>query len=185
MWRCEKRRVGWFGWGGVLSIGSFVFKSVCVVIHPPSHRDRFPCHTHIYTLPQRGPYHGKTYPDSLTYEPEESEVWRTHEVCGCGLLGKRSRPFGTDGRVVPFPFPVGNQHPQKIQQQKQLQRVYREQSRFWTTGKRRALQRWLLTALLGVLIGCIGVGMTYATGRLVGYKFRSVTGALSVWAFDW
>ena len=64
-----------------------------------------------------------------------------------------------------------------IKRQKQLQRVYREQSRFWTTGKRRALKRWLLTALLGVLIGCIGVGMTYATGRLVGYKFRTVTGA--------
>ncbi|EKU22376.1 hypothetical protein NGA_0468300, partial [Nannochloropsis gaditana CCMP526] len=29
---------------------------------------------------ERGPYHGKSYPDSLTYEPEDSEVWRTHEV---------------------------------------------------------------------------------------------------------
>lgn len=54
--------------------------------------------------------------------------------------------------------------------------MYREQSRFWTTGKQRALKRWLLTALIGVLIGCLGVGMTYATGRLVRYKFRVVTG---------
>lgn len=25
-------------------------------------------------------YGGKTFPDSHTYEPEESEVWRAHEV---------------------------------------------------------------------------------------------------------
>lgn len=58
----------------------------------------------------------------------------------------------------------------------QVQRVYREQSRFWTTGKQRAMKRWLLTALLGVLIGCLGVGMTYVTSRLVRHKFRTVTG---------
>ncbi len=92
----------------------------------------------------------------------------------------------------------------------ELQRVYREQSQFWTTGKKRysgwvggwmgggrkggsnlllypptyppifsiyrAAKRWLLTALTGVLIGLLGVGMTVATQRLVRFKFQTVTG---------
>lgn len=89
-----------------------------------------------------------------------------------------TRPFTVctpPSNPPPRPAPPKN-NTQRMKTNQQLQRVYREQSRFWTTGKQRALKRWLLTAAIGVLIGCLGVGMTYATGRLVRYKFRAVTG---------
>lgn len=38
-----------------------------------------------------------------------------------------------------------------------------------------AVKRWLLTALTGVLIGLLGVAMTYTTQRLVRFKLGTVT----------
>jgi hypothetical protein len=65
----------------------------------------------------------------------------------------------------------------------QNQRVFRDQSHFWTTGKRRAVKRWILTFLIGLLTGVIGVAVTFATRALTDYKFRVVTG--EGWAADW
>lgn len=58
------------------------------------------------------------------------------------------------------------------------QQHFRNRGQWWTTGKRRALKRWLLTFLVGVCQACIAYFCNMAARNLNARKFDHVNGLL-------
>jgi hypothetical protein len=51
---------------------------------------------------------------------------------------------------------------------------FRNRGQWWTTGKKRALKRWVLTFIIGVLQGVIAMGCNFLSRSLITYKFDHV-----------
>jgi len=76
-------------------------------------------------------------PESLQYEPDESQVYHHHN----------------------------------------LQRRFEEEGVFWTFGRKRALKRWILTFVIGVLTGVVGYLATLLSQTMCDLKF-SITNSM-------
>jgi hypothetical protein len=51
---------------------------------------------------------------------------------------------------------------------------FRNRGQWWTTGKKRALKRWVLTFIIGVLQAVIAMGCNFLSRSLINYKFNHV-----------
>jgi Voltage gated chloride channel len=57
---------------------------------------------------------------------------------------------------------------------------FRNRGQWWTTGKKRALQRWVLTFIIGVLQAFVATGCNFLTRSLISHKYTHVY-ELLVW----
>jgi|AntAceMinimDraft_5_1070358.scaffolds.fasta_scaffold134029_1 hypothetical protein len=53
-------------------------------------------------------------------------------------------------------------------------RLFTDKGKFWTTGKRRGLTRWVLTFAIGLATALVALSITYATHQLTVFKFNVV-----------
>jgi hypothetical protein len=51
--------------------------------------------------------------------------------------------------------------------------LFRDRGKFWTSGKKRGLLRWLVTVAIGMITAFATVVITYFTGILISLKFEA------------
>jgi hypothetical protein len=55
----------------------------------------------------------------------------------------------------------------------QVCRYFSERGRFWTSDRKRTALKWLVTFIIGVLVGLVGLAVTYFTEELIVHKLNT------------